>query len=83
MAVEAAPFKACINPGSAAFLAPENMPDAIRAFCQKSGQEIPETKGEIIRTVLESLALEYRLAAETIDQLTGKYHRVIHIIGGG
>ena len=44
---------------------------------------MPESKGAIIRTVLESLALEYRSVAEQIERLTGKDYPIIHIIGGG
>jgi rhamnulokinase len=59
------------------------MADEIQAYCRETGQSIPESKGEIIRTVLESLALEYRSVSEQIERLTGKVYPVIHIIGGG
>lgn len=65
------------------FLAPKNMVVAIQSFCQETGQTVPSTKGEIVRSVLESLALAYRNVAEQIDNLTGKTHSTIHIIGGG
>ncbi len=83
MAVKAPPFAALIVPGDGRFAAPKNMPDAIQAYCQETGQTIPESKGAIVRTVLESLALEYRWVAEQIDHLTGKHYPIIHIIGGG
>jgi rhamnulokinase len=44
---------------------------------------VPESRGEIIRCALESLALEYRLVAERLDILRGSRLPVIHIIGGG
>lgn len=83
IAAESAPFVALVNPDDPRFLAPEDMPKAIQSYCHDTGQTVPTTHGEIVRCVLESLALEYRLVAEQIDSLTDKQHPVIHIIGGG
>lgn len=76
-------FGSLIDPGDQRFLFPENMPAAIQAYCLKTGQAVPIGKGEILRCVMESLALEYRWVAEHIDHLIGKFHPTIHIIGGG
>jgi rhamnulokinase len=59
------------------------MTDAIQSYCRETGQIAPTEKGAILRCTLESLALEYRWVTEQIDRLTGKYHTVIHSIGGG
>ncbi len=83
MAAEAPAFGPLIVPGDTRFLAPEDMPSAIQSYCRETGQKVPQSKGEIIRTALESLALEYRSVAEQIDRLTGKHYPVLHIIGGG
>ena len=83
MASEAPAFTALIVPGEKRFMAPKNMADEIQAYCQETGQPVPESKGAIIRTVLESLAFEYRSVSEQIERLTGKDYPVIHIIGGG
>jgi len=82
-ASEAPPLTSLIVPGEKRFMAPKNMADEIQAYCQETGQPVPESKGAIIRTVLESLALEYRSVSEQIERLTGKDYPVIHIIGGG
>lgn len=83
MAALAPPFGALIDPSDPRYLAPEDMPAAIQAYCLETGQKPPREKGEIVRCILESLALEYRWVAEQIDRLVGKSHPVIHIIGGG
>ena len=83
MAEKATPFSALILPGESRFMAPKQMPRAIQAYCRETGQSVPESEGAIIRTVLESLALEYRWVAEQIDHLTGKHYPTIHMIGGG
>lgn len=83
MANAAAPFRSFVIPNDERFLAPKDMVAEIQSFCHETGQFVPTEKGDIVRSVFESLALEYRRVARQIDQLTGKDHPVIHIIGGG
>ncbi len=83
LAAEATPFLAVIDPDDACFLHPGGMPEKIRAYCAKTHQTIPQTKGEIIRVTLESLALKYRFVLERLESLTGKRLAPLHIIGGG
>ena len=72
-----------INPDAAEFVAPSNMPQAIRASCDASGQEVPESVGAVIRCALESLALRYRMVLNWLRELTGSNIDTIHIVGGG
>jgi rhamnulokinase len=65
------------------FLAPGNMPARIQACCQETAQPVPETRGQIIRCALESLALEYRWLAERLDEIVGRCLPTLHIFGGG
>ena len=83
LAAEAEPFLAVIDPDAALFFHPGDMPYKIRKFCAESGQPIPQTKGEIIRVALESLALKYRLTLGQAEELSGRRLDPIHIIGGG
>jgi rhamnulokinase len=83
LAAEASPFLAVIDPNADLFLYPGNMPEKMRKFCAESGQAVPQTKGEILRVALESLALKYRLVLEQLESLTGKHLSPLHIIGGG
>jgi rhamnulokinase len=82
-AAEAPPFVALVLPGDARFLPPGDMPRRIQRFCRETGQIVPQTTGEIVRCVLESLALEYRRVAECLDELVGRRLSIVHIIGGG
>lgn len=79
----AEPFRSLIDPDDERFLAPDNMPNRIRAFCRETGQPVPESPGQIIRTCLESLALLYRKTLRNIGQLTGADIRRLHVVGGG
>ncbi|MBQ2730464.1 MAG: rhamnulokinase [Clostridia bacterium] len=79
----AAPFTAFITPDTAAFEAPGDLPERIRAFCRESGQHVPETRGELMRTIYEGLAFRYRKTLAEIEELTGRRFDSIHIVGGG
>jgi rhamnulokinase len=83
MAADAPAFGPLIVPDHPSFLAPRDMPAAIRTFCERTGQPVPGTRGEILRCALESLALAYRRVAEQLDHLVGRHLPVIHVIGGG
>ncbi len=83
LAKEARPFQCFIDPDDASFVAPGDLPTRVRQFCYKTGQYVPETVGEIMRCIYESLAMKYRYTAETIGKLTGIRPRVIHVVGGG
>lgn len=83
LAMAAEPFTAFINPDAPEFAKPCDMPAAIQAFCRKTGQRVPQTKGEIARTAYESLAMRYRFVFQTMEKLHGKPLNQLHIVGGG
>jgi len=76
-------FHSIIDPDAAVFLAPRDMPQRIREFCRDTGQPVPTSKGEVIRCALDSLALRYRATIEDLDEMLGRRHDPIHIVGGG
>lgn len=81
--VAAKPFQYFIDPDAQEFVAPGNIPERIRAYCRRTGQGTPETVGEIMRCIYESLAMTYRYTLEQIQDCTGKTYRDIHMLGGG
>ena len=83
MAAESPAFGSLINPDAHDFLQPGDMPSRIQAFCARTNQAEPQTKGEIIRTVLESLALKYRWALERLELMLDRRMEAIHVVGGG
>lgn len=82
-AKEAKPFASLINPDYHTFNTPGNMPEKIREFCRLTGQHVPETVGEVVRCIYESLALKYRYTVETLETLRGKKASMINVVGGG
>ena len=83
MAETSAPFAAIINPDDPSFTPPGDMPTRIADFCASSGQAPPSTRGEFVRTILESLALRYRMVLETIEDIVDGRMDTLHIVGGG
>lgn len=79
----AEPFASMIDPDYPAFQTPGNMPRRIREYCEKTGQKIPETKGEVIRCIAQSLAFRYRATVEGMEEVTGNKYNVVNIVGGG
>ena len=78
-------FRAVIDPNAPLFLNPVDMPDAIAAFCRATDQTPPDLQapGSVMRCVLESLALAYRLVLEQTEALTGDRFPGLHVVGGG
>ena len=79
----ATPFVSLVDPDDLSFLNPGDMPAAICAFCEKSGQPVPSGKAAIARCIYESLALKYKFTLEQIEKMIKKPVEKIHIIGGG
>ena len=72
-----------IHPDDVSFLAPEDMCEAIRDYCDRTGQPRPEGPAEITRCILESLALCYRHTLDRLESILGRGFRILHILGGG
>ncbi len=72
-----------IDVDDAGFIAPDGMPARIRAACDAAGQPVPHDQAEVVRCVLESLAVAYARTVEQAEQLTGRRAATIHIVGGG
>ena len=77
------PFRSLIDPDAPEFVPAGNLPRRIRAFCERTGQKVPQNEGQIVRCINESLALKYRLTLEEIQECTGKGYPIIHMVGGG
>lgn len=82
-AQDAEPFRSLINPRAARFLKPGDMPQKIVAYCRETDQPAPETPGQFVRCILESLTLLYRVTLEEMEQLIGRPLQRLHIVGGG
>ena len=79
----AQPFLAVIDTDDPIFLHPGNMPERICQYCESTGQTVPESRGEILRVILESIALKYRWVIDRLETITRNRLSEIYIIGGG
>ncbi len=82
-AMAAKPFACVIDVDDQRFFEPNNMPGKIMEYCAETGQYVPQTKGEIVRCVMEGLALKYRQAIEGLEEIVGYRIPALHIVGGG
>lgn len=76
-------FQSYIDPDHAMFAAPGDMPAQVQAFCRQTGQPVPETPGELLRCIYQSLALKYRLVLEQIEELSFTRFKTLYMVGGG
>jgi len=83
MAAQAEPFFGHVDCDNSDFLAPGDMPSRINKHLTETGQQATDDKGQMVRLVLESLALKYRSTIEAIEDITGQTIDVLHIVGGG
>ncbi|KQO60360.1 rhamnulokinase [Curtobacterium sp. Leaf261] len=65
------------------FTPPGDMPARIDAWCDEHGVPAPATRAEYVRSILESLAVAYAETVETLERVTGRAIRVVHVVGGG
>jgi len=83
LAEKAEPFKCFVDPDDSSFLNPPDMPKAIVEYCKRTNQAHPESIGEFVRCILESLAFKYRFLIDQINLLKGEPIEILHIVGGG
>lgn len=79
----AEPFLAAIDTEAPDFFFPGDMAMKVKEYCRRTGQRIPESKGEICRVVLESLAYRYRYSVECLQHFAGYRFKKLWILGGG
>ena len=82
-ALASEPFKCFIDCDAPEFELSGNLPERVRRFCEATGQYVPQTRGEIMRCIYESLAMKYRLNMQALSKTTGKDYGCIHMLGGG
>lgn len=76
-------FESTVDVNDESFLAPASMTEAIREYCRKKGEAVPETPGELAVVIFRSLAKSYAVTAHEIEENTGRKFDRIMIIGGG
>jgi rhamnulokinase len=76
-------FAHLVDPDDPSFARPDDMTAAIDRFCARTAQPSPTSPSAYARTILDSLALKYRLVIRNLESLTGQPIEQIRVIGGG
>lgn len=76
-------FRSLINPDAKCFANPESMTTAIVDYCKATNQPAPETIGQFVRCIFDSLALRYRQVVEMLRELSPVAIEKLYVIGGG
>ena len=66
-----------------AFQNPASMQQAIADYCRYHGLQVPASKAETTRVVLQSLAAKYAEATSALNRMIPSPIKKLHIIGGG
>lgn len=82
-AQNASGFSSVLDVDDDRFLAPASMIREVQQACLDTKQAVPETSGEIIQTVYNSLAADYAGAVEDLKRLSGNTYTSVNIVGGG
>ena len=82
-ALKVKPFQCFVDPDAPEFMKPGHIIDDVKEFCRKTGQHVPETIGEVMRCIYESLAMKYRYVFEFLHESSGKDYKQINVVGGG
>ncbi|MCA5892261.1 rhamnulokinase [Isoptericola sp. NEAU-Y5] len=65
------------------FLPPGDVPGRIADWCREHDQPVPATRGEYVRSIVESLAQAFADAVRAAASLAGRTVSTIHVVGGG
>ncbi len=77
------PFKCYIDCDAPEFELGENLPDKIAKYCERTNQFVPQTRGEIVRCIYQSLAMKYKSTIRMLEDVTGMNITRINMVGGG
>jgi rhamnulokinase len=83
MGINTASNGSVIDPNATDFIKPESMSQSIADYCLSKGQPVPQSTGEFVRIILESLALSYRYTLGQLEEISGRKITQLNIIGGG
>lgn len=82
-AMEVPAFQSFIFPDAPEFANPSSMVEAIKTYCEKTGQHVPQNYKEMARCIFESLAMRYRQVLEYLKDMAPFPIEKLHVIGGG
>lgn len=82
-ATECEEFPSRVDVNSDVFFSPDSMIEAIKDYCRRTEQAVPETIGEFATVIYQSLSESYGQTVKEIEEITERTYDAIHIVGGG
>ncbi len=82
-ALESEPFRCFIDVDDPLFAPAGNLPRRVKEYCEKTGQYVPQTRGEIMRCIYQSLAMKYKYTFNSLKEISGVDYKSINMLGGG
>jgi rhamnulokinase len=83
LAAGARPDVSLFDPDHDSLLLGGDMPARIQALCAQTDQTPAAGPGELLRSILVSLACKYRMVLEQLAAVSGRRIDTIHVVGGG
>jgi rhamnulokinase len=83
LAADARADVAVFDPDHESLLHGGDMPARIATLCTEAGQAAPADDGELVRSILVSLACKYRLVVEQLEHVSDRRIDTVHVVGGG
>ncbi len=83
LAQEEIEFPSRIDVNEKMFFSPESVAKAVKEYCIKTSQQVPENLGQILAVVYHSLAQNYQKALMELESIAGKTYDTIYVVGGG
>ncbi|MFD1600847.1 rhamnulokinase [Halobellus rarus] len=80
---EAEPRRGLVDPDAEAFSIEEPMPEQIRSYCRRTDQPVPDSRGAVVRCLLDSLVTKTALAFDALAAAAGESPDRIALGGGG
>ena len=72
-----------LDPDDETFKLPGGMPAKVGQYCQEHYKSVPASRGQMVRVILESLAVCYAMTLRKIEQIVDRRWDVVHLVGGG
>ncbi|MFD1719683.1 rhamnulokinase [Georgenia deserti] len=82
-AADVPPLGCVVDVDDPVFFPPGDMPARIAEVARAAGEPVPQSRAELVRCILDSLALAYRRAIRRAAELSGHDVSVVHVVGGG
>lgn len=83
LAISASDIKTVVDLNDKRFLAPDSMIEAVKSYARDKGERVPETVGEVMNVVYNSLATLYADTVKKTEEIVGVKFTSLNIVGGG